>query len=281
MVRFIQNINENLQQRLRQIELSESGILDKTSASVALLEETFEKLKAFVVLYNFKNEEEEIHFFKKIKPNLFCKLIYFRKVYNLEAARPAGSNKAIKNYLAKELLKIQYYFEKNIDFYKYYRNDHKHFDSYYFLRRKPDIQLTLDSFYFERDPKFSTCHDFTVAKILANDMLITYINNELVKLDKHSEEELNVEIFPKVKETWTGSKTDLVELIYALCETGCFNFGKISLKRMADYLENVFNIDLGDIYHTYLSIRGRTNRTQFLDELKERLIDRMNKDDQK
>lgn len=279
MKTFIQNINYSLQKKLHEIEMNESNILDIACASIFLLENTFEELKTFVIQYTFKSKEEEIHFFKKVKPHLFCKLIYYRKICNIETSRPAGSNMVMKNYLAKELDKIQYYFEKNIEFYKYYRNSHNHFDNYYFLRGKPDIQLTLDSFYFERDPKFSTSYDFTVAKILANDMLTVYINKELVKLDKHIEDQ-TITPFPKVKETWTRSKTDLIELIYALCELNCFNFGRINLKRLTNYLENVFNIDLGDVYHTYLSMRSRTNRTQFLDELKEKLIAKMNKDDQ-
>ena len=50
---------------------------------------------------------------------------------------------------------------------------------------------------------------------------------------------------------------------------------------MIGYFENVFNIDLGNPYHTYLEIRGRGNRTQFLDELKEKLIRKMDEDDNK
>jgi len=272
---------ESVYDQLENIECREEMPIANASAAIAILEDSFDKVKALISSYTFKDETEEIHFFKVTKPQLFSKLIYYQKVGRIEASRPAGSNAAIKVYLTKELDKIQCYFERNIDFYKYYRNGYTHFDNYYFLRGKPDIQLTLDSFYFERDPKFSTCYDFTVAKVIANDMLTVLINNELVKLDKHLEEELPTVFFPKVKETWTGSKTDLVELIYALHELACFNFGKISLKRLTNYFENVFNISLGEIYHTYLSIRGRTNRTQFLDELKESLIAKMNKDDQK
>ncbi len=272
---------ESVYDQLEDIEGREEMSLANASAAIAVLEDSFDKVKTSISAYIFKNEAEEIHFFKVTKPQLFSKLIYCQKVCRIEAARPAGSNTAIKNYLTKELDRIQYYFERNIDFYKYYRNGHTHFDNYYFLRGKPDVQLALDSFYFERDSRFSTCYDFTVAKVIANDMLTVYLNNELVKLDKHSEEEQITVSFPKVKETWTESKTDLVELLYALYELGCFNFGKISLIRLANYLENVFNISLGDVYRTYLSIRGRTNRTQFLDQLKERLIAKMNKDDQK
>ncbi|MCP3895003.1 MAG: tetracycline regulation of excision, RteC, partial [Bacteroides sp.] len=36
-----------------------------------------------------------------------------------------------------------------------------------------------------------------------------------------------------------------------------------------------------DVYHTYLTLRGRVNRTQFLDELKDKLIAKMDKDDSK
>lgn len=280
MITFIQNIRNSLQTKLQEIEFGESGILDKASASIVLLENTFEELKAFVIQYTFKNKEEEIGFFKKIKPELFWKLIYYRKICNIEASRPTGSNVGIREYFMKELDRIQHYFEKNIEFYKYYRSGHSHFDNYYFLRGKPDIQLTLDCFYFERDPKFSTCYDFTIAKILANDMLTVYINNELVKLEKQPEEEC-LSAFPKVKETWTRNKVDLVELIYALCEADCFNFGKISRKRLTDYLENIFNVDLGDVYHSYLSMRGRANRTQFLDELRDKLNRKMDEDDSK
>lgn len=272
---------ESVYNQLEDIECREEMPIANASAAIAILEDSFDKVKASISAYTFKDETEEIHFFKMTKPQLFSKLIYYQKVGWIEASRPAGSNTAIKNYLTKELDKIQCYFERNIDFYKYYRNGYTHFDHYYFLRGKPDIQLTLDSFYFERDPRFSTCYDFTVAKVIANDMLTVYINNELVKLDKHPEEEHIAASFPKVKETWTGSKTDLVELLYALCELGCFNFGKISLIRLASYAESVFNISLGDVYHTYLAIRRRSNRTQFLDDLKEGLIAKMNKDDQK
>ena len=67
MKTFIQNINYSLQKKLHEIEMNESNILDIASASIFLLENTFEELKAFVVHYTFKSKEEEIHFFKKVK----------------------------------------------------------------------------------------------------------------------------------------------------------------------------------------------------------------------
>ena len=113
---------------------------------------------------------------------------------------------------------------------------------------------------------------------MSNELLRIYLNEELHKLEQ-AERLPEKAVFPKVKKTWTRKKTDLVELIYAICEADCFDFGKTNLKRIVGYFENVFNIDLGNPYHTYLEMRDRANRTQFLDELKEKLIRKMDEDD--
>ena len=139
--------------------------------------------------------------------------------------------------------------------------------------------MTMETFYFERDSNFSTICDFKVAKILANEMRQIYLNEEIAKIDE--QQTVQPSSFPKSRLTWTRTKTDLVELIYALCEADCFNYRKINLKQITSYVENVFNVDLGNPYHTYIEIRERTNRTQFLDELKEILMRKIDKDDRK
>jgi hypothetical protein len=51
-----------------------------------------------------------------------------------------------KTILLKELDRIKDYFDKNLDFYQYYRTERTHLDRYYFLRVEPDIDLTVDCF---------------------------------------------------------------------------------------------------------------------------------------
>lgn len=267
--------------RLQCIEHCEGDILQIVPPAIKLLEEMFREIKDFILDYAFKNEDEEIKFFKEIKPQLFCKLIYYQKIYRIEAMRPNGSDAAQKNYLEREHDRLRYFFDENLDFYKYYRSGGTHFDRFYFMRYKPNQHMNLESFYFERDPKFSSHCDFKVAKLLANELLRIYLNAELQKLEQTALQSSEKAVFPKAKKTWTHSKTDLVELIYAVCEAECFNYGKTNLKRIVGYFENVFNIDLGNPYHTYLEIRDRANRTQFLDELKEKLIKKMDEDDSK
>jgi len=80
----------------------------------------------------------------------------------------------------------------------------------------------------------------------------------------------------KTRETWTASKTDLVELIYVLDSAKCINHGNINLKALASYFENIFNVCIGDKYRIYLEIRERKgSHTQFLDHLKDKLTERI------
>lgn len=129
--------------------------------------------------YNFLNDNEEIYFFKEIKPKLFSKLIYFRKIYYLELNRPVADFNRIRKYLHKEQYRIHFFSERNADFIQYYRSGKTTLDKFYFLRNRREFELNLECFYFERDPKFSTNFDFKVAKLLANDMLAAYLNAEL------------------------------------------------------------------------------------------------------
>jgi Asp-tRNA(Asn)/Glu-tRNA(Gln) amidotransferase C subunit len=89
------------------------------------------------------------------------------------------------------------------------------------------------------------------------------------------------QVNPKVKQTWTGSKVALIELLYALHTEGVFNNGTSDLKDIAEYFENVFNIDLGQYHRAFLEIRMRkSDQTKFLNALKEKLVKRMENTDE-
>ncbi len=282
MKQFIKDIKESINKEILLIESEENNIFQKSISIITLLESTFDKLKEFVSNYKFDDQQDEITFFKETKPQLFSILIYHRKVYNLEMRMPTGSNLDKKNYLEGILARIKYFFDNNADFYQYYRSGSTHLDKYYFLRGKPDIQLILDCFYFERDTKFSTSFDFKVAKMIANERLTVYINNKLLNISNLQQSVPEYLSLPRTKLTWTAKKAELVEQIYAWDSAGCFNNGNTNIKELAEYIETVFNINLGDFYHTFLEIRERKgSRTLFLDRLVNYLEERMDRLDNK
>lgn len=279
---LISDIKKNIKKEIHFIESAECDILQKSLQIIAVLEQAFDQLRTFVTNYSFKNKDEEILLFKEVKPQIFSQLIYYNKVYHIEMRMPTGSNHDKRKFLENILSRIKYFFDMNFEFYHYYRSGSTHLDKYYFLRGKPDIQLILDDFYFERDMNFSTSHDFKVSKILANEMLTAYINNKLSRMEyTQALTDKNIST-PKVKLTWTNKKAELVEQIYAWERAGCFNYGNVNIKSIAEYIEDVFNIDLGDFYHTFLEMRDRKgSRTIFLDKLIKFLNDRMDEADKK
>lgn len=275
MIGFVEKLQKEIRHDIEFIEAEDKNILKKSLDASHVLGNAFDRLKEFIIKYNFTDEEEEILFFKEIKPKIFCHLIYYRKVYNIEMHRPVASIDAQKQYLKMKMDAIHEFNSKILDFYRYYRSGASYLDAAYFVRGKPDTEQYLETFYYERDSQFSTNCDFKVARIIANDMLQAYLLSELEILDNNAAKS-NTSTFPKVKLTWTGSKVELIEMIYALDTLGCFNNGKIPLTQISAYIECVFNIDLGNnIARNFYDMRIRNQPTPFLDRLREEIRKRM------
>lgn len=270
-------LHEELNERLAANPFDQD-VIAKTEQCIRITLEVIARLKKFIIEYNFKEKQEEICFFKKVKPQFLSKLIYYKGILNLETMRPIGSELTQREHLNKELDKLSCFCEKNANFYKYYRLGATYLDDKYFLRETNDIHFALDNFISDSDPRFSTSHDIMVAKILANETLREYLNNALNDMDGDKFQKQTND--PSAKLTWTLSKTALIELLYALQTVGTFNNSSADVKQIAAYFEIMFNIDLKNFYRTFLEIRMRkTARTSFLDQLKEKLIQRMDEAD--
>lgn len=266
---FISTLEKEVERKLKKIESSDLNILKKSLEASLVLGDAFQRMRDFVATYTFKNESEEIEFFKTVKPRLYHRLIYYRKVYNIEMNRPVGIESQTA-YLRDEIKAINRYNAKRSDFVRYYRSGMTHLDSVYYLRGRADTTLYLESFHYERDPKFSTNADFKVARIMANELLLPYLYKELEALEQQQTEQL----LPRVRITWCGTKTELYEQIFAWNSRKVF--GDVPLSRLLDYVSTVFNIELNPNYsRAFGDMRIRNKQTPFLDSLKEALIKRM------
>ena len=179
--------------------------------------------------------------------------------------RPIGSDDVQREYLHCQLDNLKYFFDQNLDFYQYYRSKATHLDSYYFVRYKANFRLCVDSAFLDKDPAFSTGYDYKVAKILSNEMLRIYLNRQLQLLDRKMQISKIRAALSDFNLKWTGSKSDAVEFGYGLVAIATLNNG---------------NIDLGDYYRTYLTLKSRKkNRTAFFTSVIEQLLKRMESDE--
>lgn len=265
---------------LLEINNTETNAVERLKASSSAILQIMATLKEYVINYKFVNQDDEINFFKKIKPRFLSKLLYFRKAFEIQSCLPLSSIDDEKNFYLSELKKISEYEIENKEFLSYYRANSTLFDEAYFIRKEPDSWLLLNFDSFETDMRFTTFYDLKISKILACELLTQFIKDAITKLEtvRGCDRDYSGNV-SKIK--WTAPKVYLIELLYALQSAGSLNNGTIDLKNLASLFENMFDVDLGNFYRVFQEIRIRKqSRTTFIDHLKIHLIKRMDDTDE-
>lgn len=271
---------QEVERRTAAIDLNGKNIIEDCKEIISFLKEKLVEMKVAVLSEPFKDETEEIYFFKYRKPMLLGRLMYFYKVLHIESNCPPCTELA-DDYYQKQQEEQKLFFDRTVGFYQYYRSGATYRDSYYFLRKRQEISPETELFLFDEEPEFSTGYDRLVARIIAMEMLYAYLTSRRRMLTQEAE---TAQAMPSlVKEHhWTDKKAAAVELIYAIHAAGSIDNGKIDIIELANLFEIVFHVDLGDVYRIFIHMRERKNsRTAYLDYLKEQVIKRMDDTDDK
>jgi hypothetical protein len=214
------------------------------------LKEMFNWLKKHV----FKTLQEEIYFFKELKPRMVSKLLYYKELFNVESSLPPSKKNKRKHY-EEWLAKIHQYGLNNREFYQYYRSRTTVKDEDLFVRRSYKNIFRDDCCLINYDSKLCTSHDYNVAIIIANDMLTSYLENKLDELNgtRTAYSPMNNKI------TWTGTKIEMAEMIYGLHYKQMLNNGNIDIKEIARGFSIAFNIDFDEkaLYRCLQDIKKR------------------------
>ena len=273
-----QEIIRNLNKELNLLKAKSLDVLSLTEKAIGLCSLALLEMKEIVKADRFSDNQEEIHFFKQLKPKVYSKLLYFHKLYEIETKRPKAKLLQRK-YLNRVLKILNRYFERNFEIYQYYLGKQEHNDTLYFLRKNRNVHIHPETIFSYIDNEFSTLHDYTFSSIIAHEELVKYIENEIIKLEDKNiaeNERLNSRNLVETKLQWTASKVALIELIYALHSANSINNGNIDIKELVELSEQLFNIEMDDYSRTYIDIRMRkTGGTKFLDTLKQSLLKRM------
>lgn len=272
---FNNGIKTILQEDLRNIQVIKKGL--------HFCKKSLQELRICVRTYGFSTIENEIYFFKYIKPNVCGYLKFFVYIYKLELNFPIVSSRLKQKYLKNEMEKIEKNRARHVEFYRYYLNKETKLDHFYFVRNTDRIETILDTTHFFSDPEFSTSHDNLFSSFLKYEMLETHLQDILiiVKTEKKCRSIQTRKPDILQESNWTSSKTDLVELIYSLKAAAAVNNGNKELNRMVGAVEELFDLEINNHYKIYQKIKYRSgNPTKFLDQLKTSLLNKIDTEDQ-
>ena len=229
----------------------------------------------------FKDNKEEIHFFKSVKPSIYADFIFYNNQLKYQISKPNTTNSILKNYLKNELKKLESQKRKNLKFYQYYKHNNTYLDHLYFLRENKQLELFSADISVYLDSEFYTSHDTLAANVIAYDLLTNFYKQEINKLKSISSGKFDDNNkMVKSPLNWTASKTDLIELVYALKVSGAINTGNINTKELVNIFSSLFNIEVSNYYKIYSDIKNRsTERTKFLKKLAEDFQTKLEYDD--
>ena len=231
-----------------------SDEVEKAKKIIIFIEDILKQLTDWLKHHVFETVQEEIKFFKEIKPNIVAKLIFYKEILSLVASLPLDKSKRIKHF-EKKLDAINHFYRKNREFIKYIKSHSTHFDELYFSRKKYKDIFLNDCSVIIHDAKICTSHDFLLAEVIAYELLALHIENRIDNLNQ-SCAITNNQIQSNLH--WTAKKIDLIELIYALHESKVFDNGQADIKEITHVFEKAFQIDLGDnITRSFIDIKNR------------------------
>ena len=258
---YINGLLNQLEKEIDKVNGSESTNMVKYHDALVHCKNAQFILKEYILRVGFTLELDEIEFFKDIKPKFVSRGIYYAKLYQIESSFPPVSKKMRIVLLKDEVRKLDNFASNNSEFWRYYRTDSKHNDSNYFKRLSKQLSLPITVSMLDVDYSYTSSHSLIVARFKANVLIAQYLENHINKLSGKSV--LPTESSSKLN--WNSSKTDLVELIYALVEAQVIQ-GDIKL--ISTKLGEVFDIDISEIYKTWGDIKNRKkDKTKFINGL--------------
>ncbi|WP_198171482.1 RteC domain-containing protein [Mucilaginibacter aquatilis] len=252
---FTDRLYAAMERQLTHAQLDHASVLEQIKASILICKKAMSKLKNYIAAYQM-TAQEEITFFKHIKPQFYSKYIYYVNMYNYLMQKPTGGESIQEDYIRANLFELKAFFDHNRAFYSYYRSGMIQMDEVYFTRGGFDVFAELED--FEEDEQYSTSHDYKLSKIIANEKFQDFLNLELAKTGNEDIVALNGQkIFPFNHPQWTASQTDAAELLYALQTACAINNGNIEINELVGIWEFIFQMEINEPYHKLLDITKR------------------------
>jgi hypothetical protein len=242
----------------------------KLNGKLGSIKKAVSDLKDLIKHQPFNSVEEEVHFFKYVKPQFIARQLFAVDVFTIEASKPIGTANVVKSYFEQELNYLRKFSEQHKFIHQYFLLDSNELDRSLFVRNaQPPVSLIPEVQGF--DPEFSTAGDYVFARFIATEKIHNYLIPYLYSPEEM--ESLSSLTKRKNKLKWTGDKLNLIELAYGIYDTMQINDGNVTIAEIIEWLEESLAIDLNRYYRRFSEIKMRKtlSKTKYLDEMAEAL----------
>lgn len=254
----------------------------KVTGAINSIQDAVAKLKNFIAENEFKDQDDEIHFFKHEKPRFTAEHFYAMEIFTIETARPLNDIELLKAFYQQELKYIRRFLDTNKFLYAYYQFDMKELDHLLFVRGCKPVDIPVPDI-IGLDTLFTTCCDNLWGKFMAFERLEEWLREELVCLERPAVNGgVGIPGFSSVDGAaaglrWTGETINLVEIAYGIWLTGMVNHGNASVREVVEFLEAAFQVKIGKAHRRWQSLaqRKRLSAFRYVDEMKEALVKRL------
>lgn len=164
--------------RCMQLELPEQ---ERIESSFWIANNYWDKLKEIIKNKTFKDNSEEVDFFRNVKPHFTCHIEYYAILTEALQFVP-NDEKAAQSFWEEENKRFARFCSKNETFVSYYESGDRYRDINYFIREnvKPGANVTTAP--YDMDITLCTSQDRTLRSYLAHKMYNDYVKDKIKSL---------------------------------------------------------------------------------------------------
>jgi len=134
------------------------------------------EVQKILVSYEFASEDEEIDFFRNVKPLFTSEIEYYSLLYHAQLFQPTFVSKELVQFWDRESQRLDRFIETNPGFYHYMQGGDQSLDSIYFLRVKEERQEGAGGSISDLDRRSSTSHDHLLSILKALEKYTCYVS---------------------------------------------------------------------------------------------------------
>jgi hypothetical protein len=141
------------------------------------------ELRATVAEYKFQSVDDEMEFFKQVKPLFTSELEYYSLLYHTLLFCPNDVDEQ-KRFWQREARRLDEFKAQNADFLDYYHSGRKDLDGFYYRRAHEIGAVEEEHESYDGEPRSRTSHDHLISKLWALERYHDYVQNKLNEIDQ-------------------------------------------------------------------------------------------------